>query len=129
LKKIFTNKVLQWLFARIHPNLAMWFGYNWSKKSRYAKGVMADPFKGEYNELQVTFALEELKKEHFDYFIFGHRHIPFEIKLGEISKVINLGDWINNFSYAVLEDKKLQLKTVYPENEVNIIYKSIPYKG
>ncbi|NTV84645.1 MAG: UDP-2,3-diacylglucosamine diphosphatase, partial [Bacteroidales bacterium] len=34
----FTNKVLQWLFARIHPNASMAFGKRWSKSSRYAKG-------------------------------------------------------------------------------------------
>ena len=129
LKRIFTNSILQWLFARIHPNSAMWFGYNWSKNSRYAKGIMAEPFKGEENEHQVAFAKEKLKTEHIDYFIFGHRHIPFEIKIGEKSKVINLGDWINNYTYAVLEGKNVELKSIYPEKEKEIIYRSVPFKG
>lgn len=128
LKGIFTNRILQWMFARIHPNCAMWFGHKWSKSSRYGKGITAEPFRGEENELQVVFALQTLKTEHFDYFIFGHRHIPFEIKLGDRSTVINLGDWINNFSYAVIDGNKLELKSLYPEVEKSILYKKIPIK-
>ncbi|MBN2612119.1 MAG: UDP-2,3-diacylglucosamine diphosphatase [Bacteroidales bacterium] len=126
LKAVFTNKVLQCLFARIHPNSAMWFGLNWSKNSRYGKGVMAEPFKGEENELQVKFAIEKLKEEQIDYFIFGHRHIPFVVKLGDKSAVVNLGDWINNYSYAIFDGDKLILKSLFPENEKNFIYKSLP---
>ncbi len=121
LKKIFTNKILQWLFARIHPNAAMAFGHRWSRTSRYAKGIVAEPFKGEDKEIQIVFAKEKLKKEHFDFFIIGHRHIPFDIKLNEVSRIINLGDWINNFSYAVLDGQKLELKSYFKEYEKNII--------
>ena len=125
LKAIFTNRVLQWLFARIHPNSALWFGHNWSKNSRYAKGIVAEPFQGERNELQVKFAQEKLISEHFDYFIFGHRHIPFAIKIGNKSTVVNLGDWINNFTYAVFDGNQLELKSINSESEKNIIRKTI----
>ena len=72
LKWIFTNKVLQWLFARIHPNAALKFGKWWSKNSRYAKGIVPEPYKGDDKELQVVFARDTLRREHYDYFIFGH---------------------------------------------------------
>ncbi len=125
LKKIFTNKVLQWLFARIHPNAALAFGRRWSKNSRYAKGIIADPYMGDDKEFQVLFARETLKKEHFDYFIFGHRHIPFMVDVGDNCKVVNLGDWINNFTYAVWDGKELFLKSFFPENEKNILRKGL----
>jgi UDP-2,3-diacylglucosamine hydrolase len=123
LKGIFTNKILQWLFARIHPNASMAFGRRWSKSSRYAKGIVAEPYRGDDKEIQVIFAHETLKKEHFDYFIFGHRHIPFMIDLGWNSQVVNLGDWINNFTYAVWDGQELKLTSVFPENEKNIVRK------
>jgi len=123
LKAIFTNKVLQWLFARIHPNAAMTFGKRWSRSSRYAKGIVADPYLGDDREFQVVFAMQTLKKEHFDYFIFGHRHIPFMINLGNNSYVVNLGDWINNFSYAVWDGRELLLKSIFPEKEKDIFRK------
>ena len=34
LKKVFTSKVCQWLFARIHPNLGIGLAHAWSQKSR-----------------------------------------------------------------------------------------------
>jgi UDP-2,3-diacylglucosamine hydrolase len=123
LKGIFTNKILQWLFARIHPNASMAFGKRWSKSSRYAKGIVAEPYRGDDKEFQVVFARETLKKEHFDYFIFGHRHIPFMINLGKNSQVINLGDWINNFTYAVWDGRELALRSLLPEKEKDILRK------
>jgi UDP-2,3-diacylglucosamine hydrolase len=121
LKAIFTNKVLQWLFARIHPNAAMAFGQRWSKSSRFCKGYVAEPFKNDLEEKQIVYAKEKLKTEHYDFFIIGHRHIPYDIKIDHNSRIINLGDWINNFSYAVLDGQKLELKSFFPENEKNII--------
>ena len=120
LKVIFQNKILQWIFARLHPNFAMWLGKTWSKKSRVAKGVVAEQYSGDQGELQILFAKIKLKKEHFDYFIFGHRHIPFEVKLGDKSKVINLGDWIYSFTYGELDGKTFQLKQ-YNGNGNNIL--------
>jgi UDP-2,3-diacylglucosamine hydrolase len=123
LKGIFTNKILQWLFARIHPNAALAFGRSWSKNSRYAKGIVADPYMGDDKEFQVVFARETLKKEHFDYFIFGHRHVPFMIGVGKNSTAVNLGDWINNFTYAVWDGKELSLHSIFPEIDKNILRK------
>jgi UDP-2,3-diacylglucosamine hydrolase len=115
----FTNKTLQWLFARIHPNASMAFGKRWSKSSRYAKGIVADPYRGDDQELQVIFAQETLKREHFDFFIFGHRHIPFDVRVGK-SRVVNLGDWINNFTFAEWNGEELSLRSIIPEKEKDI---------
>ncbi len=126
LKGIFTSRILQWLFARLHPNFSIWFGHQWSKTSRYAKGIIAEPYTGDDKEFQLLFARETLKKEHFDLFIFGHRHIPFDIQIGDSGRVINLGDWINNFTYGVLDGREFRLESIYPENEQNILRKSLP---
>jgi UDP-2,3-diacylglucosamine hydrolase len=118
----FTNKILQWLFARIHPNASMAFGKRWSKNSRYAKGLVAESYRGDDKEIQVIFAAETLKKDHFDFFIFGHRHIPFDVHLGG-SRVINLGDWITHFTYAVWDGAKLELHSANPDKEKGIYRK------
>ncbi|MBA7518992.1 UDP-2,3-diacylglucosamine hydrolase [subsurface metagenome] len=120
LKGVFRNKILQWLFARLHPNFALWLGKTWSKHSRYAKGIVAEEFAGEDGELQIRFAKHLLKKEHYDFFIFGHRHIPFDIQLGQKSRVINLGDWIYSFTYGELDGKDFTLKQYRGKGE-NII--------
>lgn len=110
IKKVFANKFCQWLFARLHPNLGIGMANFWSKKSRIANGTNDEKFLGEENEWLIIYAKEILQKKYFDYFIFGHRHLPLEINLPNNSKYINLGEWINYFSYAVFDGNNLELK-------------------
>ncbi|MBL0328492.1 MAG: UDP-2,3-diacylglucosamine diphosphatase [Bacteroidetes bacterium] len=110
IKKIFSSTVCQWLFARIHPNFGAGIASFWSKKSRASNAPKDEQFKGEENEWLAVYCKEVLQKEHFDYFIFGHRHLPLDIKLSEKSRYINLGEWINYNTYAVFDGEKLELK-------------------
>jgi UDP-2,3-diacylglucosamine hydrolase len=71
---------------------------------------------GRDNEHQVQFAEKKLiEHPEIDYFVFGHRHIPYDIRVGEKSRVICLGDWIKNFTYAVFDGKTLQLRKFFEE--------------
>lgn len=109
LKKLFTNKTLQWLFSRLHPNFALTIAHNWSKSSRLAKINLEDEF--EVNkEGMYKFAENFLKQEFVDYFIFGHRHRMVNSKIGEGSRFVLLGDWIKHFSYGVFDGEKFELK-------------------
>lgn len=99
LKKIFASKLCQWLFARIHPNLGIWIADKWSRSSRIANDSK-EQFLGDDKEWLAIYAKEVLQKEHFDYFIFGHRHLPLEITLQENSRYINLGEWVHHRTYA-----------------------------
>jgi len=108
IKAVFANKFCQWLFARLHPNLAFAIANFWSGKSRVDTRDLV--FLGEENEYQIIFAKQELQKNHFDYFIFGHRHVPNDIALSDSSRYINLGDWIINNTYAVFDGEQLELK-------------------
>ena len=110
IKSIFTNRVLQWLYARIHPNAATAFAHLWSKHSRLSKDASL-PFQGEEKEFQVLFSKSILKQEFFDFFVYGHRHLPLDIALGENSRFICLGDWFINFTYAVFDGKDMVLKS------------------
>ena len=109
LKWAFTNKILQWLFSRIHPNFSVKLGHAWSKKSRFSKGIYAD-FKGKDKEWLILYAEEEIKRKNYFAFIFGHRHIPMDLTLSNGSKFICLGDWIISFTYATFDGNKLELK-------------------
>jgi len=110
IKKIFRNKFCQWLFGQMHPTLGMAIANYFSKKSRQKTGSSDAVFLGENNEWLVIYAREVLAKEHFDYFIFGHRHLPLDIQLNDGSRYINLGDWITNFTYAVFDGNNVELK-------------------
>jgi UDP-2,3-diacylglucosamine hydrolase len=115
LQALFRNRLLQWLYARIHPNGSTSFAMWWSKKSRTKKGAYV-PFMGVEKEHQVIFAKKMLDAQpDINYFIFGHRHVPFQIRLSPSSKVICLGDWISNFTYAVFDGEELHLKKFFPD--------------
>lgn len=109
LKACFTSKTLQWMFSRIHPNLAFSLGHAWSKKSRYSKGI-AEAFQGEDKEHQILFARDYLKTNNIDFFVFGHRHVPLDIRLNSTSRLINLGEWIFSNSFAEFDGSKMELK-------------------
>lgn len=111
LKKIFENKILQWLFSRLHPNFAFWIAHSWSNKSRYAKGIIPENF-NEEKELSYLHAKQVLEQKHFDYFVFGHRHLLINKDLNKKSKYILLGDWLHNFSYGVFDGETFELKKI-----------------
>jgi UDP-2,3-diacylglucosamine hydrolase len=117
IKKIFSNRFFQWCFARLHPNFGIGVANYFSRKSRAATGDVDEVFLGEDEEWLVAYSKEQLQKEHFDYFVFGHRHLPINLSVGENSRYINLGDWIKYKTYAVFEDGELMLKS-YPGNEL-----------
>ena len=110
LKKFFASSFCQWLFARLHPNFGIWLAKQSSGYSRSVSGESDKKFLGEENEWLAVFAKEQLQKEHFDYFIFGHRHLPMQIKVGENSEYINIGDWLHHYTYGVMEDGIFELK-------------------
>ena len=110
LKKIFRSRFCQWLFGQLHPAWGIGLANYFSKKSRI-KTMQADKeFLGEGKEWLIIFAREILAKEHYDYFIFGHRHFPLDYHLDKTSRYINLGDWIRDFTYAFFDGNDVQLK-------------------
>ncbi|MGQ0829682.1 MAG: UDP-2,3-diacylglucosamine diphosphatase [Bacteroidota bacterium] len=110
IKKIFSNRFCQWLFERLHPNFAIRMANYWSNKSRLSNGSEDEKFMGEEKEWLAIYSKSILKKEHFHYFVFGHRHLPLNIKLSDNSSYINLGEWVNYNSYAVFDGTNLELK-------------------
>lgn len=120
LKKVFRNPVAQWMFGVLPPYMGMGLANYFSRKSREATGKHEEVFLGEANEWLITYSKEMLKQKHYDYLIFGHRHLPIDFKLNN-SRYINLGDWIRYFTYAVFDGQQLTLKSRYPENENKII--------
>ncbi len=110
IKRVFSSKISQWLFARFHPNFGAWLAKYFSRKSRVATGTSDETWLGDDKEFLMIFCNEYLKKEQIDYFIFGHRHLVIDKNIGKSSRYINLGEWINNSSYAEFDGEQLYLK-------------------
>ena len=110
IKKIFRNPACQWLFGILPPYLGIGLANYFSRKSRAKTGLVDEVFLGEENEWLIIYSKEVLQKQHYDYFIFGHRHLPIDVKLKNNSRYINLGEWIKYFSYAEFDGEELYLK-------------------
>lgn len=110
MKKVFTNPASQWLFRWLHPDFGVRMAQYFSVRNRMISGEEDVQFLGEDKEWLVQYAKKKLEKEHFDFFIFGHRHLPLDIALPGESRYINLGDWIGYFSYGVFDGNVLKLK-------------------
>jgi UDP-2,3-diacylglucosamine hydrolase len=116
LKRIFTSKFAQFMFSRLHPNIALWFGHQWAKNSRMSKGTQPEYCKNVDNESAIQFSKNYCINHKIDYFIFGHRHILLEEEIKPDVKVFMLGEWFNFFSYAVFDGNKVELKK-YSNND------------
>ena len=111
MKKVFTHPLSKWFYRWLHPDLGVKLAQYLSTKNKLISGEEDVIFLGEDNEWLVQYAKRKLEEKHYDYFLFGHRHLPMEIKVGEKSTYINTGDWISHFTYAVFDGKELSLKT------------------
>lgn len=111
MKKVFTNQVFKWLFRWLHPDLGVKIAQYMSVKNKLISGEHDATFLGEDKEWLVQYSKKKLEEKHQDYFVFGHRHLPMEIKLNDKSEYINLGDWIQYYTYGVFDGEDFELKT------------------
>jgi len=116
MKRVFTNGLAQWAFRWFHPDLGVRLAQHLSVKNRLISGEEDAIFKGEDSEWLILYAKEKLKEEHYDYFLFGHRHLPMTLDLGQNSTYINTRDWIKYFSYAVFDGEELSLQYEKPKH-------------
>ena len=118
IRSIFHSKVCQWLFSTLHPRWSMWFGLTWAKHSRMKrKDGKEPPFMGEDKEHLVLFTKQYMQTHpDIDFFIYGHRHIELDLMLTHKTRMLIIGDWISQFTYAVFDGEHLYMEN-YIEGE------------
>lgn len=112
LQRFFHNRIAQWMFSKIHPDISFGLAHRWSKNNRLAKGIDGVGFLGEEKEDQIIFAKDFLSKKHIDYFVFGHRHLALEFQIAPGSRLFTLGNWYNNIAYGVFDGNEFNLKKI-----------------
>lgn len=112
LKKVFRNKLNQWLFRWIHPDIGTGMGLYWSNKSRVANENAGLEAVNDAGIERLTGFCKNLLNDDpdIDYFVFGHIHKPNIADLNEKSKYYSIGDWIKYFSYLEFDGQQLHLK-------------------
>ena len=103
LKKIFRNRVNIFFYRLVHPDIGIPFAKLMSMGSR--KHTAGRQFDDEQDYLD--YAIEKFNQG-YDYVIVGHSHRPLFKKVNN-HVLLNLGDWINHFSYGKLEGGSLTL--------------------
>ena len=101
LRKVFHNKVLQFLFSMLHPRIAFGFGNAWSRHNRLARH-QEYVFKGE-DEPIYKFADSFSTHRKIDYFIFGHYHTEVRMAVSSGAELIILKDWISSSPYLYFD--------------------------
>ena len=122
LKKVFMNKVCQWLYRRLHPNFGIGFAAKMSRASRASQTEEDHKFLGVKEKL-FQHSLTILESTQIDYFIYGHRHYLKDIPLEHTrknginieSRYVVLGDWISIDSFAKWNGTRLITDTFNPE--------------
>lgn len=104
-KSIFTNRIAQWAFRWIHPDIGVKLATTWSTHSKEQE----DPFLGEEEALFI-YCKEIESKTHHDYYIFGHRHLILDMPINEYSIYLNTGEWVVNSQY--IEVSKSDVKSL-----------------
>lgn len=114
LKRVFSNRFNQWLFRWLHPDLGAEMALFFSRKSRVSNMVREGKKESSNNikdEMLYKYCQDLVGRGlEADYFIFGHRHLPTDIELNGRGRMIILGDWLVNFSYAVYDGNDVELK-------------------
>lgn len=121
-RSLFHSKVCQFLFSLLPTRWSMWFGLNWAKRSRLKHGDEGGdpPYLGESKEYLVQYTKQYVKSHpDIDFFIYGHRHIELDLMLSRKNRMLILGDWITQFTYAVFDGEHMLLNT-YIEGETEM---------
>ena len=120
IRSVFHNRLCQILFSSLHPRWGIDFGLKWARHSRLKrKDGKEEPYRGENNEELVVWT-KKYMKTHADitYYIYGHRHIELDLVLSKSARLLILGDWISQFTYAVFDGKDITLKNYVEGEEV-----------
>ena len=107
IKSIFTNQLAQRLFAFLHPFIGVSLATFFSKTSRESTGHKDQIFLGD-KEYLIQYIKMIQQNEHFDFFIFGHRHLVIDENV-EGARYVNLGEWFSTCNYAKFDGNDLHL--------------------
>lgn len=128
IKKILRNRLNQFLYSLIHPDIGVWLAEGSSKKSRlHTDDRSKDMYgssnndsnnngsgkTGSYGSGGMRQFAEKKISEGFDFVIMGHIHKPSDNEIKTASnpgRYITLGDWISNFTYGEYSNGKFELK-------------------
>jgi UDP-2,3-diacylglucosamine hydrolase len=118
IKKILRNRVNQFLYSLVHPDIGVWLAQSSSKKSRLhtddrSKDMYNTNKSGAHGSGGMQQFAEKKISEGYDFVIMGHIHKPSDAVIktaSQTGRYITLGDWITNFTYGEYSNGNFELK-------------------
>lgn len=110
LKRVFRNSFSQWLFGKLHPDLGIGIANAWSQQSRSHNQKKDEEFLGD-DEWLLAYCKHKEAQKHHDFYVFGHRHLPLDLAVGNNARYINLGEWISHNTYGAFNGQDMELLT------------------
>ena len=104
LKSILRNRTNIWLYKLIHPDLGVFLAKYFSTFSRTNS---TNKYYSSFEEY-FQFAKEKFE-EGVDFVIMGHTHISVIKEFGN-KFFVNIGDWMENFTYGIYDGKEFKLE-------------------
>ena len=114
MKRIVVHPISKWLFARLHPNFGIGLAHLFSRMGgdhNYQNPEDVEVRHKGQDEYLYSHS-KKILQEHpdIDFFIYGHRHVLIDDEFAPDTRIIILGDWIQYFSYLVVNEEEVQLK-------------------
>ena len=109
LRSVFRSRIVRFMSRIVHPD-AIWKFAAWA--SRNSTGKQRQRNLSDCKSILLPYA-DQLFSKGYEFVLTGHYHTPF-MEQTETGTLIALGDWIDQFSYAVYEDGKFRLEKLQP---------------
>lgn len=111
IRSLFRNRFCQRLYAAIHPRWTVAFAHRWSASNRGYDVSSKPVYDGQLRHTVETWAAGYVAANpDTDYIILGHHHVMVDEAVADGCRLVILGDWIYNYSYAVFDGEKMELK-------------------
>lgn len=118
LRGLFHNRFCQKLYSAIHPRWTLPFAHGWSSHSRKGQASAATPEFGPRARAAVEVYARSLcaADPELRYIVLGHHHVALDEPVTPDCRLVILGNWIYDSTYAVFDGSKLRLKEAYKNN-------------
>lgn len=111
IRSLFRNRLCQKLYAAIHPRWTVAFAYKWSSSNRDYDPNVVPVYEGAIKNNVEEWAEGYLNcHPDTDFIVLGHHHVAVDKVLKNGARLIILGDWIYNFTYAVFDGETISLQ-------------------
>lgn len=118
IRSLFRNRFCQRLYAAVHPRWTVDFAYRWSNSNRRYDPKVVPSYDGQLKSNVECWASEYVAAHpSTDFIVLGHHHVAIDETLKNGTRLVILGDWIYNFTYAVFDGNTLALKQYVSADE------------